>query len=170
MNSSLTISNAIRFVVLLLVQVLILANVQISTYINFLIYPMFLLLLPIRTPRSLQLLLAFLLGILVDIFYNTPGLNAAASVATAYLRDPILRIIEPRGGYTSDKTPNRRLFGDQWFWQYAAILVFIQVIAYCILEEFQVPTTLFFYQRLILTYIFSFIIVILPQYILPVKR
>ncbi len=170
MNSSLSINNIVRFFVLLFVQVLILANIQVSTFINFFIYPMFLLLLPIRTPRSAQIVLAFLLGILVDVFYNTPGLHAAVSTFTAYMRDVILRIIEPRGGYTSDKTPNRRLFGDQWFWQYAAFLLFIHILLYCILEEFAIPNSFVFFQRFFLTYIFSLVIVILPQYLLPVKR
>ncbi len=170
MNSSLTINNIVRFFVLLFVQVLLLANVQVSTYINFFIYPMFLLLLPIRTPRALQVFLAFLLGILVDVFYNTPGLHAATSTFSAYMRDPILRIIEPRGGYTSDKTPNRRLFGDQWFWQYAAVLVFVHILTLSFFEEFTFPRSFFFIERLFLTYLFSLIMIILPQYILPSKR
>jgi cell shape-determining protein MreD len=131
---------------------------------------MFLLLLPIRTPRALQVFLAFLLGLLIDVFYNTPGLHAAASTFTAYMRDAILRIIEPRGGYTSDKTPNRRLFGDQWFWQYAAVLLFVHLVAYSFLEEFAFSVSFVFIERLLLSYIFSLIIVILPQYILPAKR
>ena len=170
MNSSLTINNIVRFFVVLFVQVLLLSHIEVSTYINFFIYPMFLLLLPIRTPRSLQIILAFLLGILVDMFYNTPGLHAGVSTFTAYMRDVILRIIEPRGGYTSDKTPNRRLFGDQWFWQYAAVLLFVHIFFYCMLEQFALPHSFEFFERFALTYLFSLILVILPQYLLPAKR
>jgi hypothetical protein len=170
MNSSLTINNIVRFFVLLLVQVLLLKNIEVSTYIGFFIYPLFLILLPIRTPRALQTFLAFLLGLLVDVFYNTPGLHAGVSTFSAYMRDPILRIIEPRGGYTSDKTPNRRLFGDRWFWQYAAVLVFVHIFAFSVLELFAFPTSFAAIERLFLTYLFSLILIILPQYILPTRR
>jgi hypothetical protein len=170
MNSSLTINNVVRFFVLLLVQVLILQNINVSTYINIFIYPMFILLLPVRTPHWLVIFLAFLLGLFIDIFYTTYGMHAAVSTFTAYLRGLVMRIIQPRGGYTTDRTPNRRMLGDTWYIQYAALFLSIHILVLIIIEHLGLPFTTDVIYRYLLTYIFSLVIVVLPQFIFPVKR
>jgi hypothetical protein len=170
MNSSLTISNIIRFFVLLLVQVLILQNINVSTYINIFIYPMFILLLPVRTPSWLVIFLSFLLGLLVDAFYTTYGMHAAVSTFTAYLRVLVMRIIQPRGGYTSDRTPNRRMLGDTWYIQYAAVFIGIHILALTILESIGLNFSADIIYRFTLSYLFSLVIVVVPQFIFPVKR
>ena len=170
MNSSLTINNVVRFFVLLLVQVLILQNINVSTYINIFIYPMFILLLPVRTPHWLVIFLSFLLGLFVDIFYTTYGMHAAVSTLTAYLRGLIMRIIQPRGGYTTDRTPNRRMLGATWYVQYAALFLGIHVFVLTIIESLGLPFTSDTVLRFMLSYAFSLAVVVLPQFIFPVKR
>lgn len=71
---------AIMFVSLVLVQVLILNNIQFSGFVNPYVYVLFILLLPFTIPGYLLLGLSFLMGISIDIFSNTLGLHAAASV------------------------------------------------------------------------------------------
>ena len=39
---------------------------------------------------------SFLLGLTVDIFSNTPGMNAAAATLLAFMREPILRLVTLR--------------------------------------------------------------------------
>ena len=85
--SDVIIANILRFLGLFLVQVLILVNVEInSSYVNLYIYPLFLLLLPIRLQKVALLAIAFLVGISIDMFYDSAGVHAAASVFTAYFR------------------------------------------------------------------------------------
>ena len=67
-------ANIIRFVVLVLIQVVVLNNVQLSGYINPFLYVLFIVLLPLEVPRWLSLLLAFVLGLAVDIFTDTVGM------------------------------------------------------------------------------------------------
>lgn len=74
----------IMLVVLVLLQVLLLNNIQFSGYINPYMYVLFILLLPFETPRYLLLLLGFFLGLLVDIFSNTPGFHASATTFLAF--------------------------------------------------------------------------------------
>jgi hypothetical protein len=170
MNSTLTINNTVRFFVLLLVQVLILKNIQVSTYLNLFIYPMFILLLPVRTPRWAIIIASFFLGLMVDVFYDSLGVHAAVATFMAYARDWVLRLLEPRGGYTSDRTPNRKMLGDAWFLQYSALFLFFYVLVYCVAEIFSVSINLDFILRLLITYLFSYICILLPQYLFPVAR
>jgi rod shape-determining protein MreD len=62
------ITSILRFVVLILVQVLILNNIHLGGYINPYLYVLFILLLPIETPKWAVLILAFFLGLGVDIY------------------------------------------------------------------------------------------------------
>ena len=91
--------NLLRFAVLVLVQVLILNNIQISGYLNPYVYVLFVLLLPFETPNWLLLVVAFLLGLSIDLFSQTPGIHAFATVFMAFFRPFILNVLSPRDGY-----------------------------------------------------------------------
>lgn len=89
-----------NFVLILAVQVLLLNDVVIRTSLTFhgmplfipLVYPLIILLLPVRTAPWLALLLGFAVGLMVDLFCNTPGMHAAATVLLAYVRIGLLNL------------------------------------------------------------------------------
>ena len=83
--------NILRFVLLILVQVLIFNNLNFFGYINPMVYILFLYWYPIKEKRSLFILLSFLLGLMVDWFSDTMAIHAAATVTIAYLRPVIMR-------------------------------------------------------------------------------
>ncbi|MDX1761336.1 MAG: rod shape-determining protein MreD [Christiangramia sp.] len=90
MNSKL-FSNIARFVLLVFLQVLILNNVNLAGYINPHLYVLFILLYPFAGNQSLFLFLSFLLGLSVDIFEDSGGINAAACLVAAFVRPNLLR-------------------------------------------------------------------------------
>jgi len=75
----------VRFILLVFAQVFILNHLNLDGYVNPLLYTWFILLLPFFTPGWVLLLTGFLLGISIDLFTATPGLNAAATVLMAFL-------------------------------------------------------------------------------------
>lgn len=85
------ITTAFRFILLVLLQVLLLNNINFLGYINPYLYVLFLVVYPFNTPQSLFLTIAFLLGITIDTFQDSGGINAAACVFIAYIRPVILR-------------------------------------------------------------------------------
>ncbi len=90
MNNA-VINTALRFIILILVQVLILNNINFLGYINPYVYILFILLYPVKNNRTLFVFLSFLLGLFVDIFSDSGGVHAASSVLIAYIRPPILK-------------------------------------------------------------------------------
>ncbi|GAA4936482.1 rod shape-determining protein MreD [Algibacter agarivorans] len=90
MNSILSI-HSIRFIVLVFVQVLILNHINFLGYINPYIYILFIALYPVKNNRSILIILSFLLGITIDLFLDTGGIHAGASVFIAYIRPVILK-------------------------------------------------------------------------------
>ncbi|UOQ73926.1 hypothetical protein [Hymenobacter cellulosilyticus] len=98
------------------------------------LYIGFLLFLPISTPIVVQLLLGFIVGFVVDLFFDTGGLHAAASVLLAYVRPWVLRLLTPRDGYDSADSASIHQMGWQWFVVYLSLLVFIHHTAFFLLE------------------------------------
>ncbi|WP_179022341.1 rod shape-determining protein MreD [Winogradskyella forsetii] len=83
--------NIVRFVLLLLAQVMICNHIDLFGYINPYIYIIFIFLFPIREERLVLLLVSFLLGMLVDMFSDSGGVHAAAAVCLAYARPILLK-------------------------------------------------------------------------------
>lgn len=79
------------FVILVLIQGVIIGQIQVSRYAVPLLYVVFILKLPSDIGRKSLLVYSFLIGLCVDIFGNTPGLNATASLWLAMARPILLR-------------------------------------------------------------------------------
>lgn len=90
MNSTVII-NIFRFLLLILAQVLIFNNLNFMGFINPMVYVIFFYWYPIKTNRALFLVIAFLLGFVIDIFSDTLALNALASLTVAYARPVLMR-------------------------------------------------------------------------------
>ena len=77
---------------LVLLQVLILDNFLLFGYVNPYVYIIFILFLPTTINRSVLLIVGFLLGICIDLFNDTGGVHAAATLIISFLRPFILRL------------------------------------------------------------------------------
>ncbi len=91
--NKLVINNAIRFISLLFLQVFILNHLNIFGYINPMVYIAWVFLYPVRKTKGLFLVLSFLLGISIDFFSDSGGVNAFAITFIAYFRFPILMAV-----------------------------------------------------------------------------
>ncbi|PIF00995.1 MAG: rod shape-determining protein MreD [Maribacter sp.] len=85
--------NIIRFILLVLVQVLIFNSLNFFGYINPIVYIMFLYWYPIKENRVAFICLSFILGLSVDFFSDTMAIHAAATTTIAYLRPAIMRFV-----------------------------------------------------------------------------
>lgn len=107
---------------MVLLQVLILNNVHIAGYATPFLYMYLILKFESDTSRNTLMLCAFLLGLTVDLFSDTPGMNAAATVWVAFLRPVFLRLFVPRD--TLDVlVPSIRTMGTLSFLKYLVVSV-----------------------------------------------
>ncbi len=164
------IRNIIRFVVLILFQVLILKNIELGRFINPFIYVLFIIALPFETPKWLLLVCGFVLGITIDMFYDTMGMHAAAGVFMAYIRPSILNLFSPREGYEFGTQPTIQYLGVPWFLSYSGILIVLHHFVLFYLEVFRFseffPTLL----RVIVSSIFTILLVAVTQYLFNNKK
>lgn len=80
------------FLVLVLLQVFLFDNLNLSPYLYPLVYVGFIILLPVGLHPAWTLLLGFLVGAVTDLLSGTPGLNTIASTATAFCRPALLNL------------------------------------------------------------------------------
>ena len=159
------VKNILRFIILILIQVTILDNINFGGYINPYLYVYFILLLPFEAPGWLLLISAFLMGISIDAFENTMGINAAATVLMAFFRPIVLRSISTGKTYEKGVKPSISDFGFKWFFTYSLILIFIHHFALFYLEVFRFAHFFATLQRVLLSTILTLFLVIVVQYI-----
>ena len=115
-------------------QVLVLTQLDLGALLHPYVFPMFAMLLPFSVPRWLVLVLAFIAGLVVDMFNNTPGMHAAAMVVIAYLRPAILKMLTPVSGYEGIEYPSFMRLGFIWFLLYCLSMAGVHHLVYFQLE------------------------------------
>lgn len=155
--SNKSIIHIIRFVLLILLQGLIISKMNFGLYVHPFIYPLFILLLPFEVSGTFLLFSAFAIGFSVDLFVGTPGLHAAASVFSAFLRPFILRQLEGVKSYEDIYSPSLNALGYSWFIRYILFFLVSHNTFYFFLEAF----TFKHFWSTILTIVFSSITSIL---------
>ena len=90
MNSALLINSA-RFILLIALQILLFNNINFLGYINPYPYILFIILYPANSNKTGLLVASFLLGLTVDMFCNSGGVHAAASLILAFFRPSIFK-------------------------------------------------------------------------------
>ena len=81
----------LSFIGLVLLQVIVCSNINFLGDLNPFVYVIFILLYPVTKNRLLYVFLSFLLGFTIDIFLDSGGMHAAASVVIAYIRPLFLK-------------------------------------------------------------------------------
>lgn len=123
------------FVGLVLLQVLILNNVHIMGVATPFLYVYFILKFDSGTSRNELMLWGFCIGLSIDIFSNTPGMNAAATVLLAFIRPLFLRLFTPRDNPDS-LVPSFKSMGISSFLKYLIVCVFVHHLMLLTLEFF----------------------------------
>ncbi|MGV8963019.1 MAG: rod shape-determining protein MreD [Candidatus Saccharimonadaceae bacterium] len=80
------------FALLILLQVLVLNQISVFGFATPFLYIYFLLKLPMGRNVFYVIIMGFLMGFIIDIFLDTPGINAAATTLIAAFRRPLLRL------------------------------------------------------------------------------
>ena len=162
---NLIVKNIIRLFWVLFIQVFILKKIpplhgMAIPYFYFIL----ILWLPYKISRSALLIYAFFLGIIVDIFYKTPGLHSAASLLLAYLRPFVVNLLLPKESTEwGENAPTRFTMG---FMQYFTYVVFLTIVhnAYLIfLEWMQFGNFLYFTGKLLVTTFISLLLILISE-------
>lgn len=165
MNSKNFISVIVSFFLYVLFQVLLLKNFILFDTAFCFLYVAFILMLPLELGPIALMLIAFAVGFSVDLFYDSIGVNAAASVFIAFLRPYWLKAITPRGGYEEIVVPNIKTMDLGWFIVYVLPLVLVHHSVLLFLEAGGFGLFLFTLSKILFSTLLTFFVIVLAQYL-----
>lgn len=161
--------NIIRFVLLILIQVFIINQLNLgflTGYISIAIYISFILTFSTRVSKYVTLLVAFFLGLSVDLFINTHGIHASACVLLAFLRPYLLRRLQTES--PMDEIDELTVYTEdlQKYVLYTLILSFGFFFWLFLIEEFSLSKIPLIILKTLLSGIATTFLIILGQFLL----
>ena len=167
MSINILLRNVSRFLILVLLQILVFNNIEITSLgIVPAFFILYILLLPFETPNWMILILAFFIGFLVDIFSDTMGLNATATVFVGFIRPTVLKSLSPRDGFEVGTFPRVHYMGINWFLKYAVVIVFVHQFLFYLLEDFSFAHFGSMLLRAFIGTFISLLLIVVSQFII----
>ena len=157
--------NFVRFCLFIFLQVLIFNNINLGGYINPYFYIYFILLLPFATPEWLLLIVSFTIGMCIDLFTNTPGLNAAACTVMGFARPFVIKWISYGTESLIGNRPSLRRQGVTWFLYYVVSLTLVHHFMLFYLEVFRLREFGETFVRVILSNMFTLVLILISEYL-----
>lgn len=125
----------LQMLALVAVQVLVLSHVSFWGYGTPIICAALFLYMPQGSSRVATLLWAFVAGLVVDVFSNTPGVCSAAMTLTGMLQPPLLNLMVPRDS-AENVVATYTTMGKWNHIRYIFILFLIHHTTYFLLDSF----------------------------------
>lgn len=155
----------LNFILIVLIQGLVVNNLEFSEYLNPMIYPVMIMLLPFEVNVIVTMAVALFLGLGIDAFSNTFGLHTSSLLVIAYLRPTILNYIKPRDGYDNTLLPSVHDMGFLWFIGYTSTLLFIHHIWFFTFEILRFDLIILILGKTFFSLVLSLSLIVIFEYI-----
>jgi hypothetical protein len=170
MNIRNLISNLLLILVLGVIQIFFFKNLALFGVGFIFLYLLGILILPISMRPVPLLLVAFVLGFIVDLFYETVGMHTAAATFLAFVRPIWLRAISPTGGYVETEKPSLSEMGLGWYLTYALPLIFVYSLVFFTADQWGSGGFLNILNKSFFSSLFTCLLVILVQLLFFKRR
>ncbi|MBQ0159753.1 MAG: hypothetical protein MJZ99_08650 [Bacteroidales bacterium] len=169
--SKLIINNVLRFLLLIVLQVMILNYVYLGGYVIPFIYILAIMMLPTRYGNIPLLLTAFALGMLIDVFCNIPGFHAFCCTMMAFARIIIgNRMLTRDDPDAVIDTPSIFSVPFQTFASYAFVMSLVFCFAYGMVEAFSFGNFGMTFLAILINTLTSWTLVMLSQMLITSKK
>ena len=170
MNIRNLISNILIILLLGIIQIFFLKNLALFGVAFVFIYLLGILMLPVSIRSVPLILLAFGLGFMIDLFYETVGMHTAAATFIAFVRPLWLRAISPTGGYMETENPSLSEMGFGWYLSYSLPLIFAYCIVFFTADQWGTGGFLDVLNKSFFSSLFTCLLIILVQLLFFKRR
>ena len=166
------VKNLIRFALFILIQVYVLHKIpSLHRFITPYLYFLYILWLPFRMSRFALLSVAFIFGLTLDYFLNTPGLHAAPCVLIAYVRPFLINMLVSHEGVEQNyESPSFHSMGWAPYATYVIILTLLHHGYLVLLEWMQFGNILYFLGKVSATTGISLLLILLTELLVSRKE
>lgn len=124
------------FVILVVAQVIVFNHICLFNVAIPLVFIYFIVKLPVTLSVNWAMTFSFLIGLTVDIFSNTQGMNALACTILASSRIGMLRLYFPREDDMTNPEPSIRTLGPAVYMKYLITMVTVYCTLFFLIEAF----------------------------------
>lgn len=162
----------VQFVLILSIQVFVLNDIIIKSSISILgipafipmLYPLILLLLPVNTNHWVGMTLGFVVGLVMDMFCNTPGMHAAACVLLCYVRPYLLKLFfQQTVKELGDTVPSLFRMGFKSFLLYVAMAILIHHFFFYIVQIWSFKNIFYILFKTLISGLLSLLLILISQ-------
>ncbi len=150
------------FLLLFLLQILVLNHVHLFGIGTPFLYIYCILCFPNTLSKSAQVLISFLIGFIIDIFSNSPGMNASAALCLGLLNPYLFKIFMPVYDFETTEASLKQ-FGFKSYLYYAAISTFIHHTILILIETGSFEHPLLTLSRIGLSCMLTLILILITD-------
>ena len=122
------------FIVLSLVQIFLLNNLVVGSFLCPLIYIAFIILMRLDTMPIVMLGCSLAMGMVMDMTMGVAGINTIATLLIGFLRPSLIRLVSTREDLREDGIPSPERMGTTLFWSYLVVMVLLHHTVFFSLE------------------------------------
>lgn len=156
--------------VIILAQVFIFKDLVLFGSAFCFFYVLVFFLLPIDTNPLVQIFFGFVIGLIIDSFYSTQGVHAAAATFLMFIRPFWINILSPGSGYGAADRISIRTQGIQWFIAFTYPLILIHCILLFFVEAFGFTNFWDTLAKGFYSSLFTLVVVLIIHYLLINKE
>ena len=150
----------ILYVLMVLAQVIVFNHICLFGYAVPLVFIYLIIKLPMTMSINWVLTVSFLLGLTIDIFSDTQGMNSLACTLLGVLRRPVLRLYFPREEEMSMPMPSFRSLGVAVYLKYVFSISLIYCALFFMIESFSLFNPMRLLLKIASSALLTFIIII----------
>ena len=150
----------ILYVLMVLAQVIVFNHICLFGYAVPLVFIYLIIKLPMTMSINWVLTVSFLLGLTIDIFSDTQGMNSLACTILGVLRRPVLRLYFPREEEMSMPMPSFRSLGVAVYLKYVFSISLIYCALFFMIESFSLFNPMRLLIKIASSALLTFIIII----------
>ena len=162
------VQQVIYFLTYVVLQLPVLNRFVLENVAFSLFYVGFLLFLPLRTSRIAELFIGFLVGLLIDIFSNTPGLHSMSCLLLVFLRQWWIRVT--LGFPEDDQELSLSQLGIRNTFFYCGPLILVHHLLIFSIEHGSLSQVSSILQRTFFSALFNFSIIVVFNIFTTLKR
>lgn len=158
----------LKVVLLVLFQVIVLKNIELGIanwWITPFIYIYIILDFPVRFNPLYSMLLAGLLGFVIDIFFDTYGMHASSAIFVAFVRYYFIPLIIPRDGMDENSSVSISNVGVPKYFLYLLVMAFLYHLWFFMVEKFSFSSFPLRFSQALVSSIVAVALMFIVQYL-----
>lgn len=156
---------SVMFVVMVLLQAVIFNRLVLFSVALAFLFIYFIIKLPMNTSSSKVIFLSFLIGFCVDVFSDTPGMNALACTCLGGCRHTVLRLYVPREDDVIHRIPGISALGWAVFSKYVLTMSLLYCVMVNLIESFRFDHPLLLSERAVGSTLLTAMLIMVTDFI-----